>query len=164
MNYRNIPRKATVFKVIFFSFSLLVCLYTAYLLIEHLVYGFKSGVNFDDCVILIATLFALLFEGSIAGFAVRSFKNPTILMKNLVFKNDGSPYLTGLLAVAIGAVLALAAGITCFISAYFHSLVELPTRAQTFIFDICLIVFVNLSFTTAYFVTFRHESGSFAII
>ena len=164
MKYRNIPRKATVFKVIYFVFSLMLCAYTAYLLIEHIVYGFKDGVNFDDCVILIATLFALLFEGSLTGFAVRSFKNPTILMKNLVFKNDGTPYLPGLLAVAIGAVLACAASVVCFISAYFNALVDLPVRAQTFIFDICLIVFVNLSFTTAYFVTFRHESGSFAII
>lgn len=164
MMYRNIPKKATIFKVTYFVFSLLVCCYTAFLLIEHMVYGFKNGVNFDDCVILIATLFALLFEGSIAGFAVRSFKNPTILMKNLVFKNDGTPYLPGLLTVSIGAVLALAAGIVAFISAYFHSLVDLPARAQTFIFDICLMVFVNLSFATAYFVAFRHESGSFAII
>ena len=164
MNYRNIPRKATVFKIVYFIFSLLVCCYTVFLLTEHIVYGFQNGVNFDDGVILIATLFALLFEGSIAGFVVRSFKNPTILMKNLVFKNDGTPFLPGILVVSIGAVLALAAGVITFISAYFHSLVELPVRAQTFIFDICLIAFVNLSFATAYFVTFRHESGSFAII
>ena len=164
MRYRNIPLKATIFKVIYFVFSLLICVYSVYLLIDHVIYGLNKGVNFDDCVILIATLFALLFEGSITGFAVRSFKNPTILMKNLVFKNDGTPFLPGLLTVAIGAVAACAASVVCFISAYFNPLVNLSARAQTFIFDVCLIVFVNLSFITAYFFTFRHESGSFAII
>ena len=77
MNYRNIPKKATIFKVIYLVFSLLVAAYTAFVLIENLAHGFADNLTFDDIVLLIASLFALLFEGSIAGFVVRSFKNPT---------------------------------------------------------------------------------------
>lgn len=85
-------------------------------------------------------------------------------MKNLVFKNDGRPYLPGILIVLAGIMITAALTIVFVISAYFHTIVKLFVRAQYFIVSVGLILFVNLLFTEIYFLTFRHESGTFEII
>ena len=164
MSYKFAGKKAVVFKTIYLIFSLLVAIYTAYLLIANLVAGVKAGITFDDTIVLIAVLIALLFQGSIVGFVIRSFKAPTILMKNLVFKNDGTPYLAGLVGIAIAAVITTALAIVIFVSAYIVNLFNMDKQSQCFILCFLLIVCVNFSFTTIYFFTFRHESGSFTII
>ena len=56
MNYRLVPKKATVFKIFYLVFSLLVVAYTAYILIANIISGVKEGVGFDETVFLIATL------------------------------------------------------------------------------------------------------------
>ena len=164
MRNKTTLTKATVFKIIYLIFSLLVAAYAAYLLLENLIKGVKAGVTFDDSILLIAGLIALLFQSSIVGFIIRSFKAPTILMKNLVFKNDGTPYLPGLIGIAIAAVITTAIAVVVFVSAYIVNLLNMDKQSQCFILSFLLIVCVNFLFTTFYFFTFRHESGSFTII
>lgn len=163
-SYQKSPKKAIIFKSVYLFFSAAVFCYAMYLLIAYIVFGFKEGVDFDDCITLISSVVALLFEGAVIGFIVRSYKAPTILMKNLVFKNDGRPYLPGILIVLAGILITAALTIVFVISAYFHTIVKLFVRAQYFIVSVGLILFVNLLFTEIYFLTFRHESGTFEII
>lgn len=162
--YKHTPKKSVIFKTVYLLFSVAVFCYAAYLLIDYVVYGFKAGVTFDDCIILISSVIALLFQGSVIGFIIRSYKAPTILMKNLVFKQDGTPYLPGIIIVLIGILITAAMSIVFLISAYFHKIVNLDARDQYFILSVGLMLFVNLLFTDIYFITFRHESGSFTII
>lgn len=157
-------KKSLIFKIIYLIFSFAVEAYTIYLLISSIVMGFASGASFDDVVIMFATVFAALFEGSMIGFIIRSFKAPTLLMKTLVFKFDGTPYIVGIVGVVCGAVVTLALAVLFFISAYGKSIIDIPFTAQCFIADVSTILGVNLSFVFAYFLTFKHESGSFAII
>ena len=164
MQYKYIPRKAIVFKIIYLCCTVAVGLFLAYQLVANLVQGFRAGIKFDDILVLITVLFSLLFEGSIAGFIIRSFKEPTLLMKNLVFKWDGTPYIVGIVSVSLSAVAALALTVVMFLSAYFFHWLGLPFNVEQMIFGILLIIFVNLFFTATYFFTFRHESGSIAII
>ena len=138
--------------------------YTIYIFFENIINGLNNGLSFDDIIMLISTLISLLFEGSIIWFIILSFKQPTILMKNLVFKNDGTPYKPGIALVCAGILLTLALSAVMFVSAYIVEFIEIPIRAQYFIFDVGLTLCVNLSFTLAYFFTYRHESGTFAII
>lgn len=164
VKYMPTRKKSLTFKIVYLVLSVAVEAYCLYLLIERLVHGIEQQLVFDDIVLLIATLVAVLFEGSIIGFIVRSFKFPTLLMKNLVFKNDGTPYLPGLIIVCIGVVLSLAACIAVAISAFATDWIKISLPAQRYILAVGAIVLVNLGFTLAYFITFRHESGSFAII
>lgn len=164
MNFRYVPRKSIIFKIIYLVFTVAVSIFTAYLLIADIVRGCRVGMMFDDIIVLITLLISLLFEASIAGFIIRSFKQPTLLMKNLVFKWDGTTYLIGIVSVAISTVISFALTIVMFLSAFFFHLLNIVATAEELIFDILLIVCTNLSFTTAYFFTFRHESGSIAVI
>lgn len=164
MTYRVSPRKAIVFKILYLLFSVAVLAYSAYIFLENLLNGFSANLTFDDIILLIATLFAILFEGSIIGFIIRSFKLPTILMKNLVFKNDGTPYKPGIALLSVGTVVMLALTAVFFVSSYVVTLFDMPQRAQYFILDVGLTLFVNFAFSLVYFFVFRHESGSFAII
>lgn len=162
--YGKYTAKSIAFKTLYLIFSVAVFGYAAYLLVDYIVYGFKAGVTFDDCIILISSVVALLFEGAVIGFIIRSYKAPTILMKNLVFKQDGTPYWPGVIVILVGVLLLAAATVVFFISAYFKQLIKLDARDQYFILSVCLILFVNLLFTDIFFVTFRHESGTFTII
>ena len=164
MYYQASRKKSPIFKIIYLVFSALTIAYTAYIFIENIANGIDKGLTFDDIVLLIATLVSMLFEGSIIWFIIRSFKEPTILMKNLVFKNDGTPYKPGIALVSVGIAITLAITVVMFISAYFIELIKIPVRAQRFILDVGLTLLVNLSFVLAYFFTYRHESGSFSII
>ncbi len=157
-------KKSLAFKIVYLIFSLATEAYTIYLLISMIIGGFDAGASFDDVVIMFTTVFAALFEGSMVGFVIRSFKAPTLLMKNLVFKFDGTPYVVGIVSVLCGALITLGLAILFFISAYVKSLMDIPLSAQLFIADVSTILCVNLSFVFAYFLTFRHESGSFTIL
>lgn len=139
--------------------------FSSFVFFENIANGIKNSLTFDDIIVVIATLFALLFEGSIIGFIIRSFKEQTILMKNLVFKNDGTPYLPGIIVISVGILLTCAMSVLFVISAFVNDIfTAIPFRAQYFILDVALTLFVNFVFILAYFFTFRHESGSFAII
>ncbi len=157
-------KKSLIFKIIYLLFSIAIEAYTVYLLVSLIVAGFTSGTDFDSIIIMFATVFAALFEGSIIGFIIRSFKAPTLLMKNLVFKYDGTPYIIGVVVVLCGAIITLALAVMFFVFAYVKSLINIPVSAQCFIADVFSILSINLFFVFAYFLTFRHESGSFAII
>ena len=163
MNF-TAPKKAIAFKIIYLIFSALTIAYTVYIFFENLINGVRNGLTFDDIILLISTLISTLFEGAIIYFIIRSFKEPTLLMKSLVFKNDGAPYKPGIILVSIGIALALATSVVMFVSAYVVELLQIPIRAQRFILDVGLTLFVNLYFVLAYFFTYRHEAGSFAII
>ncbi|MCM1533035.1 MAG: hypothetical protein NC099_00090 [Corallococcus sp.] len=162
--YRQTPRKTIIFKSVYLSVSLAVIGYALYSLIDYIIYGFHNKISFDDCIVLISLVIAILFEGSIIGFIIRSYRYPTVLMKNLVFKNDGTPYLAGIILVLVGALISCAVAVVFFISGYAKSLLDIPLRAQRFVAYVGLMLFVNLAFTEIYFLTFRHESGSFTII
>ncbi len=164
MNYRVSPKKAIVFKILYLVCSAAVVAYTAYIFIENLAHGIRASLTLDDIVLLISSLISMLFEGAIMGFIVRSFKLPTILMKNLVFKNDGEPYVPGIVLVSVGIAITLAMSVVFFVSAFVTNFVSMSLRAQYFILDVGLTLLVNLLFTLIYFFVFRHESGSFAII
>lgn len=162
--FKQTSRKNTVFKSVYLAVSCLVEAFLAYLLIEYVIYGFNHGVSFDDCVILISSVIALLFEGSVIGFIIRSYRAPTVLMKNLVFKQDGAPYVPGIVLTVAGSVISLALAVVFTVSGYGTSLIEIPARAQRFICSVGWTLFANFLFTDIYFLTYRHESGSFAII
>ena len=164
MYYQVSRKKSVIFKILYLVFSALAIAYTAYIFIENIVNGINNGLSFDDIVLLIATLISMLFEGAIIWFIIRSFKEPTVLMKNLVFKNDGTPYKPGIIITCVGIAITLAMVVVMFVSAYVVELIKIPVRAQYFILDVGLTLFVNLAFVLAYFFTYRHESGSFAII
>ena len=164
MYYQVSHKKSVVFKILYLIFSALVIGYTAFIFFANIVNGINVGLTFDDIILLIATLVCILFEGAIIWFIIRSFKEPTILMKNLVFKNDGTPYKPGIALVCVGIALSLAMSATMFVSAYVVALIQIPIRAQYFILAVGLTLLVNLAFVLAYFFTYRHESGSFAII
>lgn len=162
--YRQTSKKNVIFKSCYLAISCLVVIYIVYLLADYIAFGFREGLSFDDCVILISSVISALFEGSIAGFIVRSYRAPTILMKNLVFKQDGTPYKPGIALVSVGCALALAVAILFTVSGYGVSIIEIPARAQRFICSVGWMLFVNFLFTDLYCVTYRHESGTFAII
>ena len=164
MYYQVSRKKSLIFKILYCVFSALVEVYTAYIFFENLIKGCRKGLSFDDIILLISTLFALLFEGSIIGFIVRSFKLPTILMKNLVFKNDGTPYIPGIVMICIGIAISLAMAAIFFVSAYIIPFITMSVRGQYFILSVGLILGTNLLFALIFFFTFRHESGSFSII
>lgn len=162
--YRNRPSKAIIFKALYLAATIAVMGFAIYLLVDYIVYGFKNQLDLDDCFVLIASTVLMLFEGAIAGFIVRSFRAPTILMKNLVFKEDGQPYLAGILLVLAGVLITCALAVVFLVSAYGKSIIDIAIRIQRFIASVGLILFVNLLFTEFYFITFRHEAGTFTII
>ena len=164
MYYQISRKKALIFKIAYLAVSALVIAYCAFVFFENLVNGFINGLNFDDIILVIATLFAILFEGSIIGFIVRSFKQPTILMKNLVFKNDGTIYKPGVALVSVGAILTLAMSVVFFLNSFALKIFDMYFRASYFILAVGLLLFANLLFTIIYFFVFRHESGTFTII
>lgn len=165
MYYQVSRKKAITFKILYLTFSLLTIGFTVFIFFENLVNGFRNGLTFDEIILLIASLFAALFEGSITWFIIRSFKQPTILMKNLVFKNDGTPYIPGIVLVSIGVAIGLALAGVFFVSSFITPIfATMPLRAQWFLFDVGLIMLVNMLFTLLFYFFFRHESGSFSVI
>lgn len=158
-------KKPYIFKTVYLLLSLPVTFFCLYLLWDYLKLGFAGQITFDDIVNMLTILLALLFEGAIIGFIIRSYRHPTILMKNLVFKQDGTPFRPGLIITATGSVLT---GATCAVMFYYatQDRIEplLSARTLLFIGAMMWIMFHNLLFTVAYFFTFRHEAGTFEAI
>lgn len=158
-------QKPYVFKTVYFLLSLPVLGWCGYLLIQYIARGFHSGASFDDIIDMITLLVAILFEGAIMGFILRSYRNPTILMKNLVFKADGTPFRPGLIMVSVGTVLfGGALGVLVYSTAAGGILEALPLQVRCFLIGLVWIAFHNLLFTLLYFPVFRHEAGTFETI
>lgn len=158
-------KKPYIFKTIYLLLSFPVAFYCIYLLWDYLKLGFAGQISFDDIVNMLTILLALLFEGAIIGFIIRSYRNPTILMKNLVFKQDGTPFRPGLIITTAGSVLtgaACAAGFYLGAQGGINQVIS--ARTLFFIAAMMWIMFHNLLFTVAYFFTFRHEAGTFEAI
>lgn len=158
--------KIKLFRVIYLIASAAICAYTVFLLTQNILSGIRNTLTFRDTVNLFALLFALLLESSIVLFIVRSLRSGvTILMKHLVFKPDGTPYRLGVVLCATGGIVFSALSVLVFISTYGADFLHpmLP-QMQRFIADITMIFGVNLLFAFAYFLLFRHESGTFRLI
>lgn len=160
----NTFSKIVIFRIIYLVLSLAVCVLTGYLLVDSVVTHLHRALDFKATVNLFALLFALLFEAGIVMFILRSMRSQTLLMKHLVFKADGTPYRPGVISTALfGAAMTVAA--VFFLSAGALSLLPRMERAmQLFIGDVALIFALNLDATFSYFLLFRHESGTFALI
>lgn len=141
--------------------GLLLC-WGVYLLASGLKIGLEEGVRFRQTVNLVALLAACLFEVGILLFIVRSLRTgTTLLMKHLVFKNDGTPYRLGILLALPGALSMLLSGIMVTWGGWLGAM---EASMRQFVGFSALIAGVNLLFVFLFFVTFRHESGTFEII
>lgn len=158
------PSKIKVFRLTYLAFSLLVAAFSLSLFLRALVLAFKNGVMLDGTVQLIALLLNVLFQAAIVMFIVRSMRSgQTLLMKNIVFKQDGAPFVFGIVVSAVLAVAFVALSVVLVVSAIV-GLFSMDVNAQLLIASVTLTLGVNAAFCFAYFVTFRHESGSFEII
>ena len=108
-------------------------------------------------ILLVAAICGMLFEGGIVGFIIRSFKAPTLLMKFLVFKEDGTPFISRIVIVSIVSFVALGLCVMMFVSAYVTSFIPLDSIAQHFLLEVALIIFVNAIFSIGYFFAYRDE-------
>lgn len=161
----RISGKIKIFRILYLAVSLSLCGYTAFLMAGNIISGFKSALSFKDVVNLFALLFAFLFETAIVLFIIRSLRSQTILMKNLVFKPDGTPFKMGVILVSCGGFFFTGLSALFFCSPYAgHFFDALERNMRLFIADVTLIFGANLLFTFAYFITFRHESGTFELI
>lgn len=157
--------KIKLFRIIYLLVSLALCVFTTYLLLNGIFTNLHSELQFKSVVNLFALLFALLFEISIVLFIIRSMRSQTLLMKNLVFKPDGTPYRLGIWLVSVNGFVLSTIGIFFLCNAYLFGLLpKMAQESQLFIADVMLIFGVNLDFTFAYFLLFRHESGTFELI
>ncbi len=163
--YIPLSVKRTVYKTAYLVCSLGVLAYGAAFLVRGLLRGFAGGLAFSDLVDLFARVFALLFEGTVIGFIIRSYRRPTVLIKNLVFKPDGSVYRPGLFLVCAGTVLMGASAGAFLWSAHVRDLFPaLTATMQSFIAAVSLIMLVNLLFAVLFYFVFRREAGVFDII
>lgn len=115
---------------------------------------------------MVAVLICTLFVVAIGLFILRSISSrQTILMKNIVFKQDGSPFLPGVLITACaGAILCVLFVLMIISACRFNFFADMPKGAQLFIADVALSLGYNLIFCFIYFLVFRHESGTFMLI
>lgn len=161
----NTFSKIGIFRIVYLVLSLAVCALTGYLLVDSIVSHLHRALDFKSTVNLFALLLALLFEAGIVMFIFRSMRSQTLLMKHLVFKADGTPYRPGVLSTALGGAAMTAIAVFFFLSAGVPSLLpEMERDMRLFIADVALIFALNLDATFAYFLLFRHESGTFALI
>lgn len=161
----NTFTKIKIFRIFYLVISLALCAYTTFLLLSGIISNLHGALEFKDTVNLFALLFALLFECGIVMFIIRSMRSQTLLMKNLVFKQDGTPYRLGVVLVSVGGIVLSIVGILLLCSAYFwHLFPGMEKDMQLFIADVALIFGINLDFTLGYFLCFRHESGTFLLI
>lgn len=158
MNETNAPTKTTIFKIFYLVFTLLVAAFAAYQTILNIVHVSDNHQSFDDIILLVAAICSVLFEGGIAAFIIRSFKAPTLLLKFVVFKDDGTPYISRIIIVSVVAFVALATSVVMFVSAYVTRFINLETIAQSFLLDLALIIFVNAIFAIGYFFAYRDDA------
>ena len=157
--------KIRVFRAIYLTISALVLCFTVYNLVRNILSGIHASLSFKEMVNIFALLFALLFEFSIVLFIIRSMRSQTLLMKHLVFKPDGTPFKLGVILVAAGGVILTVLTVVIFASAFGSNfLAPMEKKMQFFIADVMMIFGINLLFTLFYFLTFRHESGTFEMI
>lgn len=158
--------KIKKYRLAYLLVSLALCGYLIYQLIAGVILNFIGNADFQDIINLFSLLFTLLFETSIVLFIIRSLRShQTLLMKNLVFNRDGTPYKAGLSVICVGGILLTVAAIALLLCAYSGTLLfKLDQQTLLFIADVTLIFGVNLDFTLLYFILFRHEAGAFALI
>jgi hypothetical protein len=163
---KSTSAKILAFRVIYLIITALILLYSLYLLLNNIAYVADKGMATNDIINIFATTFALMFETSIMLFIIRSMRSrQTLLMKNLVFKRDGKPYMPGVVGCAVGGILLLAASVVMLVAAYGNGMLEaMAVQIRLFIADVTLMLGTNLAASFVYFLLFRHESGSFEII
>ncbi len=158
-------KRIKVFRILYLICSLCITAFGAYVLTLCLIDGINNGVTFDLAINMVSVTVCILFEVAIVFFIIRSLRTHiTLLMKNLVFKQDGTPYPFGIIASAIGSGLFIVATILLFIAPALNWLSAMATPLRLFIADVTLTMAANLGFTQAYFWSFRRESGTFEII
>ncbi len=124
--------------------------------------GIKNGLEFGKALDLFTFVALLLFESGITTFIFRSLRGgQTLLIKHLVFKRDGKPYVFGITLVSVGAVVTLTLG-TLLVTSVIAPSMEWLVRML--LVDIMFTIFINLFFVDLYAWVFRHESGTFQII
>lgn len=157
--------KIQIFRLTYLICSVALAAFLLFLFGRALVLAFKNGVMLDGTVRLVALLLCALFQIAIIMFIVRSMRfGITLLMKNIVFKQDGTPFWAGVLFSAIVSVLLVGVGVTLLVSVFGNNFFGIDVAVQLLFSAVVLTLGVNLAFCFAYFVTFRHESGSFEII
>ena len=136
--------------------------FTIFLIVTNIIDGINNGLQFDKALDLFTFVALGLFESGIISFIIRSLRGgQTLLIKHLVFKRDGTPYIFGIVLVAVGALLTLVLGILLATKVMAPSMV---LSSRMLVIDILFTVFVNLFFVDLYAWVFRHESGTFQII
>lgn len=158
--------KIKSFRISYLLVSLVVCGFVAVQLMAGIVSSFRGNVDFSMIIDLFCLLFALLFEVGILLFIIRSLRShQTLMMKNLVFKIDGTPFRPGVISAAVGGSITTIAAVFFLCCGYgldiFPNLSHLTTM---FIASVSLIFAVNLDFLLVYFLLLRHEASAFALI
>jgi len=158
--------KITVFRLIYLLFTVLTFGFSVFLMVRDFAYGLKNQIDFNLIIDMVSVLFCGLFEISVALFIVRSLSSrQTLLIKNVVFKRDGSPFFAGVLFTVVSGTLLTALSVLMVISAAGANIfTKMIIGAQLFIADVTATLGVNLLFCFIYFLLFRHEAGTFELI
>ena len=137
--------KIRIFRAVYLTVSILILCFTVYNLVQNILSGIHTSLPFKDMVNIFALLFALLFE-----------------REDRVAASAGERRVA---LVAAGGVILTALAAIVFASAFGSNfLAPMEKKMQFFIADVMMIFGINLLFTLFYFLTFRHESGTFEMI
>ncbi len=159
---KSITFRLKAFRISYLLVSLALAGGCIWLLGSEIVKGFREGLSFHAAVGLFGLVAVLLFESGILSFIVRSLRSgQTLMLKHLVFKADGTPYIFGLVLAAVGTALTLGFGLLILFAGILPTLEHSP---RMLIGDILVTLGTNLLFSVLYFFTFRHESGTFQLI
>ena len=159
---KTLAFKLKAYRISYLVFSLIMVAFTVFLIVNNIADGVKNGLQFDKALDLFTFVALGMFESGIITFIIRSLRGgQTLLIKHLVFKRDGTPYVFGIVLVAVGAVITLVLGI---LLATKVMVPDMEFGARMLVVDILFTVFVNLFFVDLYAWLSRHESGTFQII
>ena len=159
---KTLTFRLKAYRISYLVFSLIMVAFTIFLIVTNIIDGINNGLQFDKALDLFTFVALGLFESGIISFIIRSLRGgQTLLIKHLVFKRDGTPYIFGIVLVAVGALLTLVLGILLATKVMAPSMV---LSSRMLVIDILFTVFVNLFFVDLYAWVFRHESGTFQII
>ena len=159
---KTLTFRLKAYRISYLVFSLIIVAFTIFLIVTNIIDGINNGLQFDKALDLFTFVALGLFESGIISFIIRSLRGgQTLLIKHLVFKRDGTPYIFGIVLVAVGALLTLVLGILLATKVMAPSMV---LSSRMLVIDILFTVFVNLFFVDLYAWVFRHESGTFQII
>ena len=157
--------KITVFRLIYLLFTVLTFGFSVFLMVRDFAYGLKNQIDFNLIIDMVSVLFCGLFEISVALFIVRSLSlRQTLLIKNVVFKRDGSPFFAGVIFTVVIGTLLTALSVMVISAAGANIFTKMNIGAQLFIADVTATLGVNLLFCFIYFLLFRHEAGTFELI